>query len=118
MALHSLLDGNHISRWNRLPFLVLRPPVVGCSVWTEVSALFGRRRFTKHVGYTRTKNDEVLHCSGSVEDPGSCMVDTIGICVSKNADIPVACGTIHCASGFLPTIENLLDICPDKTTSI
>ena len=114
MALHSFENWDNITRWDGRSFLVVDPPIMEGAVGADVETLFGRRSFAECVGDVRPVYDEVFCSDSGVENPGSCVVNTVGVGMVEDSNFAMPSGAVARHSSLLTSIQDLLDICPDK----
>ena len=101
MALHSFENGDDVARRDWGSFLVINPPIMEGAAGSYVETLLRRRSFAECVGDVRTEDDEVLGSGGGIENPGACVINTVGIGMVEDANFAMASGGITSICAFL-----------------
>ena len=104
MSLHSFENWNNITRWDGRSFLVIDPPIVEGAVWANVETLFGWWSFAKCVGDVGSVDDEVFGSGSGVENPGPCVVHTVGVGMVEDANFAMPSGAVASHSSLFTII--------------
>ncbi len=96
-------------------FLMIHSPVKESFVWYDLKALFRRRSLSKCFGNICTENQEVLSRWKRIENPGTHLIHTVGICLIKDTGWSGAWQTIASALCFVPSVKSFNSISPHHT---
>ena len=114
MTLHSLQYWYNVAMWDWVAFEVIDPPFLECLIGADKEGLFRRWGFGKCIRDVSAKNYHILHGRDSIEEAGACLLDTVGVRFRKNTNLARTRGTVTHASSFLPAVDCLDVIGPNK----